>query len=85
MRLDFCVACSRTDDLNHHHLVPRSVGGLDDESNLITLCHECHGKIHNVERKPELGELIRLDSSAPWRMASGQGVNATPNAKAAMS
>jgi hypothetical protein len=27
-RLDFCVACSATDDLNHHHFVPRVHGGL---------------------------------------------------------
>ena len=51
MRLSFCVACGddNPDHLNNHHLVPRSVGGSDDESNLITLCRVCHGKIHGCE------------------------------------
>jgi hypothetical protein len=64
MKLTFFVACGRTDDLNHHHLFPRSVGGLDDESNLITLCRECHGKMHGVEWKLGLGELIKKGHAA---------------------
>jgi HNH endonuclease/Helix-turn-helix domain of resolvase len=46
MRLDFCVACGSLDALHHHHLVPRVEGGPDDDSNLITLCQGCHGKVH---------------------------------------
>jgi hypothetical protein len=49
MRLAFCVACGRTTDLNHHHLWPKVLDGPDDESNLITLCRECHGKIHGAQ------------------------------------
>ena len=45
MKLAFCVACGSTDDLHHHHLVPRSKGGSDDEANLITLCTGCHDKL----------------------------------------
>jgi len=52
MRLAFCVACGEreADALEHHHLVPRAAGGSDDEANLITLCHVCHGKAHGYER-----------------------------------
>jgi hypothetical protein len=40
-----CVNCG--DEAQHkHHVVPRSLGGLDVESNLVWLCLECHGKIH---------------------------------------
>jgi hypothetical protein len=49
MRLDFCVACGHKADLNHHHMVPRVLGGPDDENNMLTLCVECHGKVHGVE------------------------------------
>jgi DNA-binding CsgD family transcriptional regulator len=49
MRLTFCAACGRTSGLDHHHLVPRIFGGSDDETNLITLCDECHAKIHGIE------------------------------------
>lgn len=32
--------------LNAHHIVPRSSGGNDTMSNLVTLCDNCHKKIH---------------------------------------
>lgn len=53
MKLDFCVACDERDPdkLEHHHLVPRSAGGSDDDTNLITLCHVCHGRAHGMERR----------------------------------
>ena len=59
LKFTFCAVCGRTHDLNHHHLVPRGAGGTDDEANLITLCRECHGKMHGVEWKLGLGELIK--------------------------
>lgn len=33
-------------ELHIHHIVPVSEGGGDEPSNLITLCEECHKKIH---------------------------------------
>lgn len=53
MRLDFCVACGTRDKarLEHHHLIPKSEGGSNAESNLITLCDECHGRVHGRNRK----------------------------------
>lgn len=52
MRLSFCVACGSTDtaSLEHHHFVPKSLGGSDDDTNIITLCSPCHGRMHSVER-----------------------------------
>jgi hypothetical protein len=53
MKLSFCVACGVSDlvKLEHHHLIPRSKGGSDEDSNLITLCHACHGRAHGFERQ----------------------------------
>ena len=48
MKLKFCVACGTKDNLHHHHLKPRSLGGSDDETNLVTLCQECHAIYHNT-------------------------------------
>ncbi len=31
--------------------MPRSLGGTDDEENLITLCGECHGVIHGLGKE----------------------------------
>jgi ATP-dependent DNA helicase RecQ len=39
------VACRR-EDADVHHLIPRSLGGSDDPSNLVTLCDGCHAAFH---------------------------------------
>jgi hypothetical protein len=59
MRLEFCVACGSIKGLNHHHLVPQSRGGSDEEWNLITLCRECHGLLHGVEWSNDASTLVR--------------------------
>ena len=46
MILDFCAVCGTTEDLHHHHFTPRVEGGIDDETNIITLCYEHHCEIH---------------------------------------
>jgi hypothetical protein len=44
-----CVACNNTENLHNHHLTPRSRGGDNKETNLITLCGGCHGKVHGKD------------------------------------
>src|SRR5690348_13547882 len=39
------VRCDRR-EADVHHLIPRSLGGSDDPSNLITLCDGCHAAHH---------------------------------------
>lgn len=60
MILDFCVACGEREPskLENHHLVPRSAGGSDDATNLITLCFDCHGKAHGYQRR-DIRKLVR--------------------------
>jgi len=44
-----CRACGDTcsqGEADVHHLIPRSAGGVDDPSNLITLCDGCHAAHH---------------------------------------
>ena len=36
--------------LDVHHIIFRSKGGSDDADNLITLCHNCHTKLHEYAR-----------------------------------
>ena len=62
MRLNFCAACGDDDPshLHQHHLVPRSRGGGDEETNTITLCVECHGKVHGRELHNGHNALVRL-------------------------
>lgn len=41
-----CRVCKTDQKLQVHHLRPRSEGGTDKLSNLMTLCMECHRKHH---------------------------------------
>tara|TARA_B100001093_G_C26210463_1_gene751832 strand:+ start:113 stop:559 length:447 start_codon:yes stop_codon:yes gene_type:complete len=48
MKLDFCVLCGTTENLHHHHVIPKAQGGTDDEDNFITLCYDHHAMIHSI-------------------------------------
>ena len=44
-----CVSCGTAlpaPDADIHHLLPRSMGGSDEPSNLVTLCDGCHAALH---------------------------------------
>jgi ATP-dependent DNA helicase RecQ len=44
-----CVECEQPcnrDEADIHHLLPRSAGGSDEPSNLVTLCDGCHAAHH---------------------------------------
>lgn len=47
-----CQCCkTKKGTLNTHHIVYRRNGGADTLDNLITLCEECHKKLHKGELK----------------------------------
>jgi len=57
-----CEICGASRHLEVHHVVPRRMGGskdpaVDAEENLLLLCRNCHGSIHEggweMERSPE--------------------------------
>lgn len=42
-----CQSCGDGNTKLHvHHIVPLGAGGSNARSNLITLCEECHGRVH---------------------------------------
>ena len=43
----YCRGKHKDSKLEVHHIVFRSQGGSDEESNLITLCHTCHANLHS--------------------------------------
>lgn len=53
-----CQFCGKKHTrLEVHHIIYRSQGGTDDENNLITLCEDCHSKVHDgklaIIKKPK--------------------------------
>ena len=43
-----CQCCGKKHvRLEVHHIIFRSMGGTDDEKNLITLCEKCHKAVHD--------------------------------------
>ena len=42
-----CFICGDTKNLQLHHIIPLSNGGDNRPTNIITLCGQCHGKVHN--------------------------------------
>lgn len=53
-----CQKCGSKDNLNAHHITPRSKGGTDTVGNGITLCENCHTALHEglwqLNIKPKL-------------------------------
>jgi len=61
-RCQHCKGKSKDNRLEVHHIIFRSMGGSDEESNLLTLCKTCHdalhhGKIELKKRGKKKGQL----------------------------
>ena len=59
-----CGKCksSYSDDkmMQVHHIVPVSDGGTDELTNLITVCRNCHKKIHNDDWRKYAESLRKI-------------------------
>ena len=54
-----CQCCkTKKGTLHVHHIIYRSNGGSDDIDNLITLCEDCHKKLHEGELKEYESKLV---------------------------
>ena len=72
MRMKLCVACGATEDLQHHHLIPRSDGGGEEENNLITLCTACHFKLHSRQMNGMYNASQRVRAALAVKKAQGK-------------
>jgi hypothetical protein len=60
MKLTFCALCGDTDNLEHHHLLPKSLGGTNKKDNILTLCSKHHVAIHELsDSRINSGNLIK--------------------------
>lgn len=55
----YCKGKHKDSKLEVHHIVFRSQGGSDEESNLITLCHTCHKNLHNGKINLKLSGKVK--------------------------
>lgn len=58
-----CKQCGERSRLHVHHLLPRSLGGPDEPSNLITLCDGCHAVRH-----PTLQAALSRTTIEKWAL-----------------
>jgi 5-methylcytosine-specific restriction endonuclease McrA len=65
-----CFSCGKCAEcyeyLCAHHIKSRGAGGSDDPKNIITVCLECHNKLHNGEIK-EVDILKKYKGTKYWR------------------
>ena len=82
-----CQLCGKTHTkLEVHHIIFRSKGGTNDENNLITLCSECHKKLHEDFRNGKTtklkikGKKTTLKYASYMNIIRSQLFNIYPNA-----
>ena len=59
-----CLRCNLVfdmDGLDAHHLIPRSVGGANDISNLVTLCTPCHDIVETLDFRTRTEIIASMD------------------------
>lgn len=56
-----CWRCGYLRSCQRCHIVPRSLGGSDDVSNIIPLCADCHDEMPNVLDPLEVWRWIKAD------------------------
>lgn len=89
-----CPCChTEVDTLHRHHILPKVLGGVDDESNTVNCCEDCHGKIHGRDmmhhsyltreglRKAK-ARGVKLGGERPNSQARHDAVKALADAKA---
>ncbi|KKM93237.1 hypothetical protein LCGC14_1210440 [marine sediment metagenome] len=64
-----CPVCLKGKTESPHHIVPRSHGGTDEDSNLIDVCLSCHDELETLADKgiyftPRMALLLRLSGTA---------------------
>ena len=71
-----CPGCgNHSVHFHDHHIVPRALGGLDQPSNIIEICVDCHGKIHS---RKFLNHSELTKTALQHKKANGQRVGNIP-------
>ena len=60
MKTDYCAVCGSKHDIEDHHVNPKSSGGSDDETNIISLCYIHHAMMHDITRPASFSSIHKL-------------------------
>lgn len=63
-----CWRCAHKRKLQRCHIVPRSLGGSEDPSNLVLLCAQCHSEAPNVDDPDFMWTWLRAHASCFYGM-----------------
>jgi len=61
---DRCWCCGHSGKLQKCHIIPKSLGGLDNASNLVPLCAVCHDQSPDVADKDAMFQWIALNQNS---------------------
>lgn len=54
-----CNYCDKTEGLEYHHIIPRSMGGTDEECNLLLVCNDHHAILHGMKARANISALTK--------------------------
>lgn len=70
-----CVSCGKKNvQLQAHHIVPQCQGGKDTIKNLITLCQQCHKKVHSGQITLAINGVSGLKDQIAQRTMQGKSL-----------
>lgn len=58
----------RPQDVDLHHILPKFMGGPDEESNMVRVCPTGHRNVHLL-----LAEYLRIHAKPPWAVLRQYG------------
>ena len=67
-----CTQCKKKGELDAHHIIWKEHGGKDTIENLITLCKECHRKVHKGKLKLDVEGVSGFKDRIAQRTMQGK-------------
>ena len=68
-----CVNCKSIDNIVYHHIVPLTLGGTNNITNIVPLCEKCHNKIHG--RKSTSIKNLQKEGIANMPIVNGKRIS----------
>ena len=67
-----CTQCKKKGKIDAHHIIWKEHGGKDSIENLITLCKQCHKKVHKGKLKLDVEGVLSFKDQIAQRTMQGK-------------